>query len=134
MRSPKQDGSIRVRLDFQKNQLRILGFSPIGASLFDILYRDEIISIKGNLHGLQPQDILRDIQFTFWPIHFLQRSFPQLKITETLVPKKVRSVSYEGKVLLEIMYSDEALVPAHVTLQSLAYAYTIEMKNKRLVP
>ena len=123
--------SLIVLLDIQKNELNLVGLTPVGIRLFTIQYQQQGIYSKTSLpiaNLPKANQVLLDIMLAYWPKTAWLENLPENWSLEDVENKRyLRNSNHE--IVTEIIYTGEKTNRTPVNIIHHMFGYTINLEN-----
>ena len=123
--------SLMVLLDVQKNELNLVGLTPVGIRLFTINYNQHGIQSKYNLpipNLPKANQVLLDIMLAYWPVNTWTEHLPENWHLEETENKRVLT-NNQNEPVIEITYTTEQGSQTPKTILHHQFGYTINLDN-----
>ncbi|PTU31404.1 hypothetical protein CJD38_08660 [Stenotrophobium rhamnosiphilum] len=126
----KQEVTMQFAVDVSPERMRVIALNALGLRLFSISAENGKTTVErapGVPEQVQPEQILRDIQFCYWPIAALQAGMKGTPWEVTEPFAGTRRLKRDGRLIAEVHYaqSGKDLWRGHLWLSNFEYGYSL---------
>ncbi len=123
--------SLVVLLDVQKDQLNLVGLTPVGIRLFTVNYNQKGIQTKLNLpipNLPKANQVLLDIMLAYWPVSTWSDHLPEhWSLQDTDHKRYLKNDKEETIVEISYQTSNSVRIPKKIVHHQ--FGYTIDLEN-----
>ncbi len=126
----KQEATMQCAVDVAPQRMQVLALNAMGLRLFGITVENGKTTIErapGVPEQIQPEQILRDIQFCYWPLAALQAGYQGTPWEVTEPFAGTRRLKRDGRLIAEVHYSRPGTDPwrSRLWLANYEYGYSL---------
>lgn len=126
----KQEATMQCAVDVAPQRMQVIALSAMGLRLFSIAVENGQTVVErapGIPDQVQPEQILRDIQFCYWPLAALQDGYKGTAWEVTEPSAGTRRLKRDGRLIAEVHYSKAGTDPwrSRLWLANFEYGYSL---------
>ncbi|MES2488211.1 MAG: DUF3261 domain-containing protein [Pseudomonadota bacterium] len=126
----KQEATMQFAVEVSPERMRVIALNAIGLRIFSISVENGKTAVErapGVPEQVQPEQILRDIQFCYWPLAALQAGMKGTS-WEVMEPfAGTRRLKRDGRLIAEVHYTQPGndAWRGHLWLSNFEYGYSL---------
>jgi len=126
----KQEATMQCAVDVAPQRMQVVALSAMGLRLFGVTVENGQTTVErapGVPEQIQPEQILRDIQFCYWPLAALQAGYQGTSWEVSEPFAGTRRLKRDGRLIAEVHYSKPGTDPwrSRLWLTNFEYGYSL---------
>lgn len=125
-----KEATMQCAVDVSPARMQVVALNAMGLRLFSVKVENGKTEVERSLgvpEQVQPEQILRDIQFCYWPLAVLQEGMrgSNWEITEPFAG--TRRIKRDGRLIYEVHYAQPGADPwrTHLWLANFEFGYSL---------
>ena len=129
----KQEATMQCAVNVTPQRMQVIALSAMGLRLFSIAVENGQTIVErapGIPDQVQPEQILRDIQFCYWPLAALQAGYKGTAWEVTEPSAGTRRLKRDGRLIAEVHYASPGTDPwqSRLWLANFEYGYSLAVE------
>ncbi len=126
----KQEATMQCAVDVAPQRMQVVALSAMGLRLFGVTVENGKTTVErapGVPEQIQPEQILHDIQFCYWPLAALQAGYQGTPWEVSEPFAGTRRLKRDGRLIAEVHYSKPGTDPwrSRLWLANFEYGYSL---------
>lgn len=126
----QQEATMQCAVDVAPQRMQVVALNALGLRLFSVTVENDKTTVErapGVPEQVQPEQILRDIQFCYWPLAALQAGYKGTSWEVTEPFAGTRRLKRDGHLIAEVHYSKPGTDPwrSRLWLANYQYGYSL---------
>lgn len=126
----QQEATMQSAVDVTPERMQVVALSAMGLRLFSVIVENGKTTVErapGIPEQVQPEQILRDIQFCYWPLAALQAGYQGTPWEVSEPFAGTRRLKRDGRLIAEVHYSKPGTDPwrSRLWLANFEYGYSL---------
>jgi hypothetical protein len=126
----QQEATMQCAVDVAPQRMQVVALNALGLRLFSVTVENDKTAVErapGIPEQVQPEQILRDIQFCYWPLAALQAGYKGTAWEVTEPFAGTRRLKRDGRLIAEVHYSKPGTDPwrSRLWLSNYQYGYSL---------
>lgn len=125
-----KEATMQCAVDVNPERMQVIALNAVGLRLFSVKVENDKTTVErspGVPEQIQPEQILRDIQFCYWPLAALQAGFRGTSWEVTEPFPGTRRLKRDGRLIAEVHYAKPGPDHwrSHLWLSNFEYGYSL---------
>ncbi len=126
----QQEATMQCAVDVSPQRMQVVALNAMGLRLFGVTVENGKTTVErapGVPEQVQPEQILRDIQFCYWPLSALQAGYKGTSWEVSEPFPGTRRLKRDGRLISEVHYSQPGSDPwrSRLWLANFEYGYSL---------
>ena len=126
----QQEATMQCAVDVSPQRMQVVALNAMGLRLFGVTVENDKTTVErapGVPEQVQPEQILRDIQFCYWPLPALQAGYKGTAWEVSEPFPGTRRLKRDGRLIAEVHYSKPGTDPwrSRLWLANFEYGYSL---------